>query len=479
MPYAEGRTYYDADSHLMELGGWLAQYADPDVRERIRPLHLGGAGALADEAVRAAEHRRGDRDAARALEANVMSAKGWNALGAFDPAERSRALDLLGFDSQLVFSTFAGTQFVAGDLELLYGGTRAHNRAMVEFCQDDARLIAVGFVALDDPELARQATEEAIAMGCGAVLFPSVPPRDKSPAHPDYWPVWAALEDAGVPFMLHVGGGGRPLRRAFHENGKPPVTDFLGGGENIRSKDYMALHHPPEIFLACLALDGIFEQFPGLRGGCIEQGALWVVTLLQRLDLAQATFQKTEPALRLPLQAERVPAPAGEVHAVPDRAGRLAHRAGRPGAVLLLLRLPAPRRRPRSARAVRSEPRRHRRGREGTLLHDELRRDDGTGARLACVKCGCRRGLVRRQYLGRGALAARDRAVHGAAPVVAVSAPAQWIRPTGSRSAGPNCVQVPGARCAPYPPRVHSSADQSCSTNAIGFAGAWPEVRPQ
>ena len=49
MPYAEGRTYYDADSHLMELGDWLVQYADPDVRDRIRPLALGGAGKLADE----------------------------------------------------------------------------------------------------------------------------------------------------------------------------------------------------------------------------------------------------------------------------------------------------------------------------------------------------------------------------------------------------------------------------------------------
>ena len=121
----------------------------------------------------------------------------------------------------------------------------------------------MGFAPLHDPELARRATEEAIAMGCGAVLVPSVPPPSKSPTHPDYWPVWAALEDAGVPFMLHIGGGGRPLRRAFHENGKPPVTDFLGGGENIRSKDYMALYHPPEIFLACMVLDGIFEQFPG------------------------------------------------------------------------------------------------------------------------------------------------------------------------------------------------------------------------
>jgi predicted TIM-barrel fold metal-dependent hydrolase len=303
MVYAQGRTYYDADSHLMELHDWLVQYADPDVRERLRPLYLGGAGALAEEAVRGAEARRDDPDAAAALEDNVMRAKGWGALGAFDPGERSRALDLLGFESQLVFSTFATVQFAGDDLDLLYGGTRAHNRAMVDFCHDDPRLIAVGYVPLTDPELARTATEEAVAMGCGAILVPSAPPRGKSPTHPDYWPIWAHLEETGVPFMLHIGGGGRPLRRAFHENGKPPVTDFLGGGENIRSKDYMALHHPPEIFLACMVLDGVFEQFPGLRGGCIEQGALWVVPLLQRLDIAQATFQRTEPALRLPLKA--------------------------------------------------------------------------------------------------------------------------------------------------------------------------------
>jgi predicted TIM-barrel fold metal-dependent hydrolase len=103
--------------------------------------------------------------------------------------------------------------------------------------------------------------------------------------------------------MLHIGGGGRPLRRAFHNNGKPATTDFLGGGENIRSKDYMVLHHPPETFLAIMALEGVFEKFAGLRGGCIEQGALWVVPWLKRMDIAQETFQKTEPALKLPLRA--------------------------------------------------------------------------------------------------------------------------------------------------------------------------------
>jgi predicted TIM-barrel fold metal-dependent hydrolase len=303
MPYAEGRTFYDADSHLMELGDWLVQYADPDLRDRIRPLDLGGAGAMAEQAVADAEARRGDPDAAVGLEGQLMRVKGWSALGAFDRDERSRALDLLGFERQLVFSTFAATQFVDDDLDLLYGGARAHNRGIAEFCDDDERLIAVGFVPLTDPELARQAVDEAIAFGCGAILVPSVPPRDKSPTHRDFNPIWARLEETGVPFMLHVGGGGRPLRRAFHENGKPPTTDFLGGGENIRSKDFMALYQPPENFLSCMVLDGVFEAFPGLRGGCIEQGALWVVPWLRRLDIAQDTFARTEPALRLPLRA--------------------------------------------------------------------------------------------------------------------------------------------------------------------------------
>ena len=300
MPYATGRTYNDADSHLMELGDWLVSYADPGLRDRIRPLALGRAGALASQAVADAERRRGDRAAARSLEEDPMRAKGWSALGAFDPAERSRALDLLGFRRQLVFSTFAATQFLGEDPEILYGGTRAHNRAMADFCGADARLIAVGFVPWGDPARVLEEAREAIRLGCGAVLVPSLPPPKRSPFHPDYHPFWSLLEETGIPFMLHIGGGGRPLRRSFHENGKPPVTDFLGGGENIRSKDYMCLQHPPEVFLSCMVLDGVFETFPRLRGGCIEQGALWVVPWLKRLDLAAEGFRRTEPALRLP-----------------------------------------------------------------------------------------------------------------------------------------------------------------------------------
>jgi len=309
MTYAQGRTFYDADSHIMELPDWLPSYAEASIRERLRPLYLGGAGKLAADAVAQAQARQGDDAAARALEAELMVKKGWHALGAFDARERSRALDLLGFDSQLVFSTFAATQYAGDDAEVLDGGLRAHNRAIADFCSDDRRLVAVGQTQWTTPERAQALLDEALDLGCGAILVPSHPGVGRSPTHPDYDRFWATLEERDVPFMLHIGGGGRALKKAFHDNGRP-TTDFLGGGENVRGKDYMTIYQVPEQFLSAMVLDGVLDLHPNLRGGCIEQGAMWVVPWLRRLDICQATFQKTEPTLK----------------ALPERASDYVHR---------------------------------------------------------------------------------------------------------------------------------------------------------
>ena len=51
MTYVGDRVVFDADSHVMELPGWLEQFADSSTAEALRPLALGGAGALAERAV--------------------------------------------------------------------------------------------------------------------------------------------------------------------------------------------------------------------------------------------------------------------------------------------------------------------------------------------------------------------------------------------------------------------------------------------
>jgi uncharacterized protein len=301
MSYAADRVIFDADSHLMELPGWLEQYADPDVRDRLRPLEkaFGAAGGkLAEKAVRDAEERKinGVSSDAEVLRNELLTRKGWHGLGAFDPAERTQVLDELGFHQQMVFSTFAASQFWTDDLTLVVGGTRAHNRAMAAFCADDDRLIAVGFVPWLGPDLTLQLVTEAIDLGCTAIHLPSVPGRGVSPTHPDFDSLWALLQDRGIPMVQHIGSNGSPLPKQFHRNGLV-TTDFLGGGENVRAKDFMAIHMPTELFFSAMILDGVLDRFPRLMIGSIEQGASWVVPWLYRLDQA-TSFAKTEPRVK-------------------------------------------------------------------------------------------------------------------------------------------------------------------------------------
>jgi uncharacterized protein len=297
MTYAGDRVILDADSHVMELADFLDDFIEPDLAPRLRRRGFEARGPALEEAVAKAEARRSDPAKAALAEERLLTDKGWAAMGAFDPSERSRALDLFGFDAQLVFATFATAMYAGRDLERLYAGASAQNHAMAAFCASDPRLLPVAFVPLDDPARAVELTEEGVALGAAAVMVPSTAAGERSPTHPDLHGFWATLEKARVPFVLHVGGGGRLLDPAFHNNAMP-VTDHLGGGENIRSKDYLAIHHSPETFLGVLILDGIFDRFPNLKGGCIEQGAGWVVSWLHHLDHAQRAFQRTEEPLR-------------------------------------------------------------------------------------------------------------------------------------------------------------------------------------
>ncbi len=289
---------FDADSHVMEVEDWLPGFADPDVRDRLAPLGFEKAGAGAAEMMASLPDlwsRQRDED----VDADVISGpKGWMAPGALDADVRSRVLDALGISAQLVFPTFSLVQFASSkDPDVLYGGTRALNRAMHEFCAGDDRLLAVGYLPLNDPARATEELEVALAPGVAAVWVPSEAPGAVSPAHVDLEPVWARLAEAGVPFVLHVGGG-KLLPKAFHENGRPRPSDWLGGGENLRGKDFPVLHHSPERFLACLVLDGVFERHPDLRGAAIELGASWVPGMLRNLDHAHKAFSRSEPLLR-------------------------------------------------------------------------------------------------------------------------------------------------------------------------------------
>jgi predicted TIM-barrel fold metal-dependent hydrolase len=330
---------HDADAHFMETPGWFDAFAEPAVRAKLASFVPGAVkpGEVSQIDRVAARHR--DPDYRARDEDEILLRKNWAATGSFLKEDRPRALDLLGFQSQLVFNTFVNGRLLIAergdDLDFAYGFARAHNRSMVDFCSADARLLATGYVPLRDFARARAMAAEVIAMGCRALLVPSGCPRGHSPSHAGLDPVWAQAQEAGLPIVFHVGGGlrladDRLLDREYFENGGPCVPDFHGGDENFRSVDYMAIPTAPMQTLATLVFDGVLDRFPDLRFGVIEQGASWVPSWMRFMDSAFHAFRKREERLqRLALlpseyvrrQVRATPYPAEDVGWIVRNAG--------------------------------------------------------------------------------------------------------------------------------------------------------------
>jgi uncharacterized protein len=305
---------HDADAHIMETPTWLRDHADPAIRDRIEPLTYSSGNELRqtgepDEQRRdltAAFERlreQHESDEYRAAEeAEIMLRKNFAATGSFIADDRPRALDLLGFSSQLVFNTFHNRRLHdwehVDDLELAYGAARAHNRGMIDFCSVDRRLLPACYVPLADFERAEAMADEAIAMGAAALLVASGCPRSHSPSHVGLDPVWARAEEARLPIVFHVGGTGELIDPNYFRNGLPVPPDFHGGEENFRSVDYMGIPGPPAQTLATMIFDGVLERFPDLRLGVIEQGAIWVPSWMRQMESAVDAFSRHEERLQ-------------------------------------------------------------------------------------------------------------------------------------------------------------------------------------
>ena len=124
MAYAQGRTFCDADSHIMELPDFLTDFADPGLRDQLPRISFAGGGRSSRGVEEAA--KRGGQPPDKVAEMVAMGdelisgPKGYQALGAFNRTERTQALDPLGFDRQLVFTTFAGACFYSGNFSRLF-----------------------------------------------------------------------------------------------------------------------------------------------------------------------------------------------------------------------------------------------------------------------------------------------------------------------------------------------------------------------
>ena len=300
MSYANGRLIHDADSHLMELDDCLDDHFEPG---QLAAFHAcAGYQAALRRNLRPGRSHAVHADASfrAGIAANLLLRKNYEAHGAFIAADRPQALDLLGFASQLVFTTFSLGNFgldQGKDLALCYAAADAHNRMMTSFCAVDRRLLATAYVPLEDFERAAATTALAIKLGAKALMVASKCPQHHSPSHAGLDAVWAQAQEAGIPVLFHVGGEDK-MNPVYKANGGPAVPDFHGGDDNFTSVSYMPIPSAVMQTLATLIFDGVFDRFPQLKWGAIELGASWLPGWMRAMDSAAHAFMRNETRLQ-------------------------------------------------------------------------------------------------------------------------------------------------------------------------------------
>jgi predicted TIM-barrel fold metal-dependent hydrolase len=74
---------------------------------------------------------------------------------------------------------------------------------MADFCSAGSRLIGVAMVPPQDVSRALAEIEQVQRLGLDAVWIPADAPAGRSPGHVAHEPIWASLEEARIPFILH------------------------------------------------------------------------------------------------------------------------------------------------------------------------------------------------------------------------------------------------------------------------------------
>ena len=151
-------------------------------------------------------------------------------------------------------------------------GIRAHNRWLVDFCNErPGQRAGLAQIFLNDVDDAVADIHWAKEHGLHSILLPAVAPNSHlAPLYaPEYDPVWRACEQTGLPVTAHSGGTGMP------NFGKYPIANLVFVLESSFYSNRSLWH---------LLMSGVFERFPTMKFAMTEQGSAWVPDLLDRLD---------------------------------------------------------------------------------------------------------------------------------------------------------------------------------------------------
>jgi predicted TIM-barrel fold metal-dependent hydrolase len=184
-----------------------------------------------------------------------------------------------GIDAEIIFSTRGLLAFATPDVEFSIAMARTWNRWALEHFQSDFQCsLPMALVATGHVEEAIKDVQWAASNGFHGIMIPNRPifHRVNEPKNPLEYndkvfdPLWAAIEESGLPITLHVGTGQDP--RAVRGNGGA-LTNFVCHANSTTVEPIVQL-----------IASGVFERHPKLKAGTIESGVGWIPWVINQLD---------------------------------------------------------------------------------------------------------------------------------------------------------------------------------------------------
>ncbi len=209
-----------------------------------------------------------------------------------DPEHRIRDNESDGIDAEIIFPNKGLAMWATPDPVFANAQCRVWNDwAWEQFGAWPEKMVPAAAVATGDLDGTLAEIERCAALGYKALTLPCKPiwgGHDVDHVNynlPHFDPLWALVEETGMPITFHVSTGRDP--RASRGNGGAVIN-------------YVTHSLSPTIEpVANLCASGVLERFPKIRFATIEAGIGWVPWLLDAMDEA---FRKHHMWVRPKLQ---------------------------------------------------------------------------------------------------------------------------------------------------------------------------------
>jgi len=199
----------------------------------------------------------------------------WGRAGHTDPHQRLADMDIDGVDASVTYCEVSAFRF----LYLLDRGsreaTRAFNEALMDFgSADPSRLIMTYQIPIHDIEGAVQEVDWLASHGAKSLQLPVFPVELGLSEYWDarYDPLWAAIQEKGLPICCHVGLNTQ--LESLADRDPTPQKGSLAATAPLTTSESMWMW----------IMGGVFERFPKLKVVFVEPGVSWVAWWLNQVD---------------------------------------------------------------------------------------------------------------------------------------------------------------------------------------------------